>query len=63
MKKILAFIIITFSFNTFSTTSVKAVNPIIAIEGIGLGLQILEKGIDKIGGGKKSKPYSSNNSN
>ena len=33
MKRILAFIIISFGFYTISTTSVKAVNPIIAIEG------------------------------
>ena len=59
MKRLLIFLGILLTLNLSSPPNTYAVNPIIAIEGIGLGLNILkdvgEKVKDAIGSKKKRK--------
>ena len=61
MKRLLIFLGVLLTFNLSSPSNTYAVNPIIAIEGIGLGLNILkdvgEKVKDGLGSKKKKKKY------
>jgi len=65
MKRLLIFLGILLTLNLSSPSNTYAVNPIIALEGLNLGVNILKEVGDKVkdavGGKKKKKKYKSTN--